>query len=377
MPEIFSFIKHPVIALLEASMHLIPGVEKCTVLFFNNQLQEIQCKGLQNNEQAMVNSYQLTDVTLAERLRKKRFQFQWMRPDQLPFETINKGQHQLNIFDEAENIVLALAFENEFDKKSDLLFLYLNKNLSSFGISNGNTSLSTSEKSIIGSMAYNSFKMQQQKDKTDREILKNVNTQIKSLQTENELLQTENKHLRDGYSQQIVALCTEHLQNLSEEYMVNFELDKTAIKKLNTFSGSIDQLKTILTQAVQLAINMNFGSSQNNIILKAWDIKLDHVLVSNPVIAVPNIQERYQKTYLLLEKLEQAARTVVNNKDRLTSENVGNACPTPISAPAISDALKNHHKKALHLLSENPDRWPTIRNEFRPVKNLLNNQQAV
>ncbi len=174
----------------------------------------------------------------------------------------------------------------------------------------------------------------------------------------------------------MVNLCHSHLQQLSEEYQIHFSLDKSALKKLEHFNGSLEQLKSTLTHAAQMALNMQYGTAQTNIVLKAWDIQFDTFSTVTESPNEPGIQERYQKTYLLLEKLENAARRVINNQDRLTSENVGSACPTPISAPAISDALKNH-QKAIILLNQFPDRWPTLRNEFRPVRNLLLNQQAV
>ncbi|MBI9067210.1 MAG: hypothetical protein JEZ09_07955 [Salinivirgaceae bacterium] len=45
-------------------------------------------------------------------------------------------------------------------------------------------------------------------------------------------------------------------------------------------------------------------------------------------------------------------------------------------ALAISDALRNHQKKVINLMNEYPDNWPTIRNEFRPVKNIIENSKT-
>jgi hypothetical protein len=377
MPELFSFIKDPVVSMLEASVQLIPGIEKSTVLYFDANTNAIRCKNIHHKQQPQVNEFVIMDNVLSQKLRKKKFQFQWMRSDQLPFETVEKEQKQLNIFDETANVVLALAFQNENDSQSDLLFLYLSRNLSSFGLSNSSNTLTTSEKNIIGTMAYNSFKLQLKKNQSDKTTLFYVNRQIKNLQQQNEQLQTEIDQLKRGAHHNMVNLCHSHLQQLSDEYQIHFSLDKSALKKLEHFNGSLEQLKSTLTQAAQMALNMQYGTAQTNIVLKAWDIQFDAFSTVTESPIEPGIQERYQKTYLLLEKLEHAAQRVINNQDRLTSENVGSACPTPISAPAISDALKNHQKKAIILLNQFPDRWPTLRNEFRPVRNLLSNQQAV
>ncbi|MBL6950397.1 MAG: hypothetical protein ISR57_07110, partial [Bacteroidales bacterium] len=56
----------------------------------------------------------------------------------------------------------------------------------------------------------------------------------------------------------------------------------------------------------------------------------------------------------------------------LTSVNVGKEFPTPISAPAITDALRKHKKRIIHLFDQYPEKWEIIRHEFRPIQNILN-----
>ena len=58
----------------------------------------------------------------------------------------------------------------------------------------------------------------------------------------------------------------------------------------------------------------------------------------------------------------------------ITSANVGNACNIPITAPAISDAMKKHRNKIIHLLNKHPERWQLLRKEFRPVRNILSSR---
>jgi hypothetical protein len=69
--------------------------------------------------------------------------------------------------------------------------------------------------------------------------------------------------------------------------------------------------------------------------------------------------------------LEEAANIVLKQKKPLIGTNVGKAFEKPITAPAISDALKNHRKTIKDLINENPQRWTLIRNEFKPLINLL------
>jgi hypothetical protein len=208
---------------------------------------------------------------------------------------------------------------------------------------------------------------------SDAETLIMVNQKVKLLQNENEGLTQRLNNVSENYLASIIEMCNIHLNSISNEYGVQFSFAADAIEKLQYFNGNLNELKNSLTESALLALNMNFGQQQEKIVLKAWDINFTKS--TNIVDNTQQLQvdDRYQKTVQLLNKLEKAARSVANKHLRLTSENVGHSCPTPISAPAISDALKNHQKKLLSLMNNYPDKWPTIRNEFRPIKNILSN----
>jgi hypothetical protein len=86
----------------------------------------------------------------------------------------------------------------------------------------------------------------------------------------------------------------------------------------------------------------------------------------------PRIDSKESRAIDLLDKLERSSVVVKQKNLPFTSANVGKLMPTPISAPAITDALKKNGRKVTELLNRYPDRWKTIREEFRPVINLLN-----
>lgn len=377
MPGIFSFIKHPMLNLLEVSGKLIPGIEKSVALYYSAENQELMCQGLKKpHENDLIETYSIADQNYAQKLRTKKHHWIWMAAENLPFELSENKKVQLNIFDELENLVLCLGYLNPIDGKNDLLFLYLNSNLGSFGISNSNKPLATEHKSIIGAMAYNSFSIYINQQQKDSETLRAINQKIGAIQQENNQLKSELEHLKNSYRHSILEMCHQHLEKLSRQLSVNFELSNDAMIKLEAFRGNADVLMESLTQSAVLAVNMHFGNSNQTIVLKAWDIQIE---APNPVTEnnkIDGLHERYYKTYGLLEKLETAARVVINNHQKLTSANVGNAFPSPITAPAISDALKNHQKKVVRLMREYPDHWQTIRNEFRPIRNILERGQT-
>ncbi|MFA6401605.1 MAG: hypothetical protein WCX31_08270 [Salinivirgaceae bacterium] len=377
MAGIFSFIKQPSILLLETSVFLIPGIEKAIALFYDSSSQQVLCKELQNNStNSTINDFFISEPVQVQKMRNKKFQWQWMSVSQLPFEAVNNQVKQLTIFDELQNIVLCLGFNNPLDGHADLLFLYLNRNNSCFGVSDSNSSLTTNEKSIIGSLVFNSLNWVLQQKLTDSQTLISMNQKMQYLQVENKELNDELGKIKLLYGQSLVAMCRQYLADIETQHNVRFDFDAGAIQKIVSYVGNSDQLIAAIEYSAKLAINLNFGNPQSTIVLKSWELEFENPKLSVATNTQHSVNERYLKTIHLLDKLESAACLVSNSKQRLTGENVGNACPSPISAPAITDALKNHQKKVLHLMEEFPDKWMTIRNEFRPIKNILLNQQV-
>jgi hypothetical protein len=178
------------------------------------------------------------------------------------------------------------------------------------------------------------------------------------------------------FSQNLIELCRQHLSPLEAKHNVQFEFDQGAIQKIANYKGNFNNIMKALELSAQLSINLNYGKQSPAILIKSWDLNLEASQPEINDLPLPLRAEHYQSTIYLLDKLENAAQIVTNNRMRLTGENVGNACPTPISAPAITDALKNHKKKVKRLMEDYPDKWNTLRNEFRPVKNILVNNQA-
>jgi hypothetical protein len=114
----------------------------------------------------------------------------------------------------------------------------------------------------------------------------------------------------------------------------------------------------------------------NEILISDYHIHFDQKVEKRQKESIPElpaeIPVKYSKTLVLLDKLENAAKQVKSQNKLLTSSNIGNEFPSPITPPAITDALKKHRAKILVLFREYPQRWETIRTEFRPVQNMLN-----
>lgn len=367
MSGIFSFIKHPLLYLLNAADKIIPGIEKVIVLYYDGVNDRVVCRGRTDFSDVSIEEYTLTSESLIKGLRAKSFAYKWLSADNLPFETIQAKKKQLNIFDELNHVVLNLGITNQVDGKTDLIYIYLKPNHSNFGIP-GQGGLTTNEKSIVGSLLYNNVKFTLSQQQQDIETLRLISQKVNDYQEENNQLKEQLQQFKSTFQDNMLELCQQHLHTIALNLGVDVILSPDAIEKIETFNGNMDDLKLELERVSSVAFNLSMGASPQ-IVLRAWDIQFS--AYEGKKSASLQVKEPYQRTLLLLNKLENAARRVVNDKQKLTSENVGNACPQPISAPAISDSLKNHQKKVFTLMQNYPDKWATIRNEFRPIKNIL------
>lgn len=358
--------------LLEISGKVIPGIEKAIALFYDENSGSSMARICHDpTNKAYIEDLFTYDSSFIDELRLKNKQLSWLTAKNLPFEAVEHSRTQLNIFDEYENTVLCLPFKNNLDKKHDLLFIYLNKNKANFGLANSDVPLTTNEKEIFGKTLHNSLYVAYNQVNIDREVLIKMNHRYQNTLEENTKLQTEIEYLKANYNYSQVTESKNIINNISQKHNVKIVLSKDAVNKIQGFSGSFDDLRQSIEDSVISAINLNYGLNTNEIVLSQFDInfiefpKIDHTQFDE------SIPSRFNKTILLLDKLENAAKVVIDGEMKLTSENVGNACPIPISAPAISDALKNHHKKVLKLMNDYPERWPLIKTEFRPIKNIL------
>ena len=114
----------------------------------------------------------------------------------------------------------------------------------------------------------------------------------------------------------------------------------------------------------------------------AYDLSLDKsniYLSGNLIRPIHSIQDQQNKSHTvqliglnktveLLDKYERAARELDQSNQRINGKNLAKALK--ISGPAVSDALKNHHKKIHKALEKNPDSWPLITNYIRPIREI-------
>jgi hypothetical protein len=383
MKRSFSFSEKPILFILQRFPSLLPGIEKVVSIYYDKEYERLNAYAiLKVKDDYVLEETKVNDTEgKLQKFRRDSAPYLWMQPEDIPFEIKSEERVQLSIFNELNNNILLLKILNEFDGCHDLYFIYFNQNLSNFGIVNSKRSLTTENKSIIGHLLRNSIESYLKDFKEDRELFISLNennqTVINELtQSRKELTITREKN-RDG----IIHLCKSYLVDLSRENGHNFLFSDEAIKKLREYDGELGLLRIILDKSVRYAQTMLINGNIQDILISDYHLIFDSAKHKRNVEILPlseqtsDIPARYNKTFLFLNKLENAAQTVKSKNLLLTSVNVGNEFPSPITPSAITDALKNHQSKILYLFKELPTRWQIIRCEFRPVQNILNPKQ--
>lgn len=378
MKTMFSFIEKPVPFIQRLLPTILPGIEKIITVYYSTDINCITSEIInKNREDYEYSTFQVSDSTsVFDHLRSENALYSWFRKEDLPFDIKPKGKVQLEIFNELNNNVLLLRIFNVSDRKNDLFFIYFNKDLSNFGTNNPSKILSTENKTIIGHILRNSIKTFITNYQSDKDLFATLNENTRAIIKERNLLREELKVTKDNYNEGLIRLSNSYLADLKATNDVRYRFTENAVKKIREYPGDINDLKQVIVQAAHYAETMNLEGNASDVLIDDFHIiisvKKESPQRESIVTPIQDIPVKYNKTYLLLEKLESAAINLKSKNLLLTGINLGNEFPTPVTPPAITDALKKHKQKILFLFHEYPDRWKTIRLEFRPVQNLLN-----
>lgn len=380
--SVFSFINHPMEYVLKHIHSMLPGIERVIAIYYCKELNEIKVLSAieknTNNTKMEDFSYDSSSAFI-EKLRKTNSYFSWQKKNDLPFEiSAKKNEIQMNVFQEIDNNVLCLGFHNEEMNNYDLLFVYFNKTMKNFGISGTDKLLNPDHKNIIGFMLYNNIKSLINSLIENKNVLNAYNADTKSIIKKYTHVKKELEHTKNNYGLSLVDLCKLYVKEFSENNTrFNYILSDEALTKIRDYKGDINALKTIIQKAINYINNLYYDSEEADLYISEEYLNFEDTV--SPISKPQEVQlfSRYSKTILLLDRLENASRNVIAQKLDLTGVNVGNSFSPPISAPAISDALKKHKNKIIHLFNEYPDKWAIIRKEFRPVKNIISPRSEI
>jgi hypothetical protein len=368
----FTLKLHPIEALVNQRASILPGALKIVGIYHNYDLPEPI--GLSSS----ISKNSLTEIEFSSDLIKKHCNTTsnkiWLSIADSGLENspIEKRIiRQMSLEDEFENNILLLKFESIYPNVFDLIFIFFNKDKNSFELESNSQSLNSENKSLIGHLLFNSIKTHIETHANNltsfNSILEvNRTTQMHLIEANRKLEEAENKH-----NLLIHTLIKNYTQSIQDKSDISIKFSEDALTMLIDFEGTQDELKRIVLKSAEIAMNLSIG---NEAIVYSTYLQLERYQNKSKeekIEVTPALFNRYSKTNQILDKYEKSARDVLKNDLPLTGKNVGATCPTPISAPAITDSIKNHRKKMLTLFLKHPDKWPIIKSEFKPIINIL------
>ena len=361
---IFTFSKHPIKHLIEDHFGLFTGVQKIVAIYANtnNEINGIAKSSAETNELNLLDF--ISDI---HKIRNEKGAFSWHEESNLPFKIRQAGVFQQEIFAELEKTVLLIKIDSELDGKKDLLFVYFDKKLDSLELNNGNKNKLNGEvKSYIAKSLHNSIISILKNAKTNQSVLTdslNPGTQhiISSYNKLKESHQDLHNKYKTTFTKLIKSLFYKHINKDKHRIL----LSNGTINKLIEFKGDYSDLELIIKNTSDYLGSLYTYKLPKELLIEEFFINTD-IDLTNENTEI----NRYTKTIILLDSLNNSIKTVMSKNMNPTSTNVGNAMTKPITAPAISDALKNHKTKILSLFERYPDRWSELKKFFKPIQNL-------
>ncbi|MBP8977966.1 MAG: hypothetical protein KBG26_05225 [Bacteroidales bacterium] len=370
MNSFVSFTDAPPLRLLRFAADAIDGIEKGLIVFYQMPGNKLIAQSVERNhdEGWEVRSVLVEDFYEFFRSeRQRKGAYQWLGKDDLPFEVHNQAFSH-TIFDEFDRTILLLRFLDETNQGYDLLYLYFNPRFKSAFLSSEKQSFSTSEKALTAQILHRllaTFLVLMREERESFGQLMN-NTRQLANRFQNERNKTELLEKQAGQS--LVEYSKDILNELACKYNRKALLSPEAETLIRNFSGKLSHLKELLTNAFHFSLILNEPNQE--LMIQDWHMDIE----KSPLKSDKRRKEKYEhlgRTGDLLNRLEFAARSVLNDRLPLTGKNVGSHCDKPISAPAISDVLKKHRSEIIALFEQYPDQWPIIRKDFAPIRNIL------
>ncbi|MFH1161485.1 MAG: hypothetical protein V1733_11135 [bacterium] len=297
--------------------------------------------------------------------------YQWVQKNQIPFDIISNVKVQLTIFSELKNSILMIIVRHSGSDLSDLHFLYFNENLSNFLIDKVSEQFSAQHKNMVGFLLYHSIKALYSIYYQQEQLVLTFNDQVQAIIKERNSLKEEIGRISGKERQDVLRMAQHYLEKISGELGKSATLTDSAKTRLRDFKGDLFELEAVMREAIAFAGALSFSSGTSPILLADYHIRFPDPAMQKVQHDIDGLPQRYIKTHLLLDRLELAASGLKQRRVPLTSAKVGKEFPTPVSAPAITDALRKHKKRIVSLFEQYPKKWEIIRHEFRPIQNLF------
>ncbi|MGC8865150.1 MAG: hypothetical protein ACP5O2_05440 [Bacteroidales bacterium] len=368
------FTEHPQLRLLKFAALAISGLERLMTVFYNPSLHKLQAYLLQVDDDVKIpeplDISQFYDFFFARR-RETKTTIEWLVPEDLPFET-PKSNYTPALFDELKRTILLLKIPSPDDKSKDLLYLFFDSKRLKKGIHTEKDELDTVRKEWLGEMALNVCKAALENFQAEsihfKRFVDNTRFLAQKIQEERSRLES----MRKSIGQSLFSLALDIAIEFSGKTGSRIKFSGEAESLIRSYAGDIVQFRKAISDACVFAYTLG-SNDAHELMIHDWHIHLESTKERKGQISTSEASsdEKMHRTLELLNRLEFAAHRVIEQNLPMTGKNLGHFCERPISAPAISDALKKHNQRIKTVMEQYPDRWPLLREHFSPLRQIL------
>ncbi len=319
------------------------------------------------------------EISEAIDIRKaKKNPYNWeLNPEKLRSVSLSGQRNiQFSISNEDDHLVLSLRFGSIHDKENDVVYVFLRPDLGIFGIEAGRIALNTDNKTLIANILYKSSVSVLQQAQEDMKSFNDFTQKTKSAIDSVKVYKDKLKQLTDEHHKNTVVLAQNFISGLTEKYGKSFVFTDECIESLKHFSSDLPRLKKIVENAAEYAYNLNSSFPSQLITIEEEYLEFagsDMIGNSSEKISKKRSvnSDETIRTELFLNKLENAVKRAIANKEKPIGNNVAVYMEPAVSSAALTLYLKKYSETVNEILDADPTKFAQSRKQFKPLQNVI------
>lgn len=284
---------------------------------------------------------------------------------------------QLSIEDEVNRRVLAIRLRPEKSKLNMMVFLTYPE-LYSFSLKGAKpVPLSSDQKSLVGFNFYHFINSLIHNSWASIYEGHDQSAYITGMGMTIERLHNQLKIKEEDQNNRDIEWLKVFINELSVHDGIEYYVEESVWNYLLDLRKAPEYLLKLLKQAIANAKQMFVSKAfyPTPFIISNWhllNIQLsDEETETIQTPAPAFIVSRKERVISYLDKYEVAATKLVRLLRPVTGANLGEFLEPAISASAISEFLKKYADVLHSLFNDSPEKWPTLRNHFKPLQQII------
>lgn len=350
--------------LLHFFPSVFPGIDRIVMLCSSSQGELNGQELIRNGTNYRLRTLIIDGLDSEGYIEHENSGYSWLHPNELPFDRKRKANVNFHLFSEGQYLVLCVKVETD-NEDIDSFYLFFREDQSNFGISRLEGSLDTGRKALIGSLILRMIRIYYRSANKYEEYILMFTSVTKSLLESSSISSSNPSSLK-----WTTDWANDFLKTFSHQPSSSWVLPSETLEKLNT-ATDYSSAKLALTNAAQIT-SMLYAADDEWTILPAF-ITFETVDKKDKEIKDPPVagESRMSKAITWLDNVEEATEKIMALGEEPTGSAVGQSLDRPVSAPAITDWLRQNQRRVMMLLDRHPAKWPLIRENFRPLINMV------